>query len=200
MIRPLAALLVGWMTCGCTAPELCRGGDNRSSVDAGPLSETVTFDDVGFASRHFVATIQDLPRVWDAEAAVVESSIGLGVDVVYQDEPKGGDGKTQMPAVEVELSVLGAFEPFVVVTDSFHTVGTVSGHAEAFRICDDADDVDCCVFGSTECRAPITVSVRRREGAPFPPVDVSLSLTASATVTPCPLEEDVKARLTLEAE
>lgn len=198
----LVAALSGALLAGCSAPAACEVdyNDFAPSVSAKPLPTTTTLKLDGEAlTLHFHASVGNLPELWQDHSNITDGSITLGLAVAYQAPPLGSDGKTQMPRVSSHLS-LGDLDDSIEVATSEFQSGSASAEMEAFKVCQSDGQRGCCKYGERTCSLPLVLSVRRLDGEPFPPVDATVTLGASAAVTRCPIDDHQQATLELTAD
>ncbi len=192
----LTLLGVAWLS-GCSAPEACQASSFGPTATATSLSKTLTLTRAGESGSTSVrATLSNLPRLWQDHSNILGGSVSLALSVAYQGTPAGGDGKTQMPRVSARLGLADTDSSIAIGTSEFQA-GGVGGSLESFRTCQGQDELGCCQFGESTCTLPLLFSVRRLDGAPFPPVDVTAVLDAEAEVTRCPIDDHQQAKLTL---
>ena len=103
-----------------------------------------------------------------------------------------------MPRVSADLSAKGTEGRLYVMTSEFQSGTASSGGLPIFRTCQASNDTDCCVYGGRECSVLLLLNLRRVDGEPFPPVDVTSQVGAAVDVSSCPLGGEVTAKLTLE--
>lgn len=189
--------------CGCNAREACwteRGIDPgvRVQSDAQTTERRLTASDP-VASVRLVATLSDLPELWQDDGNVFSGSVTTSFQLAYETEPRGFDGITQMPRTR---AILRAPErpSGSAFSDNFPGKGPdpSTGIEDIFRPCPGDSDVNCCAFGARECHVELGLSVERLDAEPFPPVLVTLQTRAIANVSACPQEREVAARITLE--
>lgn len=196
----LAALACGWLASGCSAPAACTYDGWIASPNLGQrLSAAESFDQTSApVTRALELTLSDLPELWQGSKNVFGSSVSLSITTEYAGEPKGNDGKTQMPRVAASLALAGTDRQAATTTPTFAFGAADSQELRLFENCaDDSNEPGCCAWGSRECSVPLTLSVARLDGAPFPPIAVAWSVKATASATSCPLEKEVQVQLTL---
>lgn len=202
LIRALVGLGTALLS-GCNAPAACEtqvNGGVTPNTSAEPLIITTTLTQSGETfSKRARARLGNLPELWQDDTNILGGSLSLSLVAVYQAAPQGDDGKTQMPRVSAELG-LGETQSSLDISTNEFQAGNVSGNLDGFRTCHTDDEQDCCKYGARECSFPLRLSVRRLDGAPFPPVDVTVTLGADAEVTRCPVDDQKRAVLALEAE
>jgi hypothetical protein len=187
---------------GCSAPTACK--DERwadvPNVKAAPLDDSATLDDSQRPDLHALTLkVSNLPELWQGSRNLFVSYVTLDISTEYTGDIKGNDGKTQMPRVQATLSLDGSDQHVVAQTLSFAdgTVGSTQLHL--FEGCaEQGTDPGCCPWGSRECTVPLSLSIARLDGAPFPPVSVAWSAQAEANATSCPLHDNVQVELGLE--
>lgn len=202
----LLAALTGLSACGCSAPYKCEvgsdlyAGEQAHNVETEPAtgSQRLAGDDT--AQVRLRATLSGLPRLWQESSNIVDARVLYRFSVEYEDEPKGNDGKTEMPRVAVRLSIWGSLDDRRETISSALQQGEVGDSLWIFRTCRSEDEPNCCRYGAETCSLPLELRLTRVDAAPFPPVVVSWSTKASAQVSPCPLESEVTAELALQEE
>jgi hypothetical protein len=198
----LVAVGVALLT-GCNAPAACETRENGGfapSVSATPLVTTTTLQRSGETlSGRVRATLGNLPELWQDHSNIVGGSISLSLSLAYQTTPFGGDGIAEMPRLSGQLGLADTQSNVDLATTQFQA-GSVGASLEAFHVCQADGERDCCKFGERECSVPVLFSVRRQDGTPFPPVDVTITVDAEAEVTRCPIDDHQAASLRLEAE
>lgn len=185
---------------GCSAPVACeQDGVVEDSVrlSSEPFSGSTVLEDTGSVELlDFRAELEGLPELWSDLVIVGSTSVSLRL--AYQNEPTGSDGKTEMPRVRVSIqpNEMGAVPE---ETPSFPTAEGSSFSAQLFAICESGRETECCPYGAQACSLPVTVSMERLDGAPFPPIVVSWQVAARAVVATCPLGGDPQLSFAAEA-
>ncbi len=201
----LAALATALLS-GCSARDACEtpnagGFEFDPNVTATPLVSSTTLTRSGETLSISVrAKLGNLPKLWQDDTNIVGGSVSLSATIAYQGMPRGGDGKTQMPRVSLTLGLRDTDTSVGVLTSEFQDAGGVGATLDAFNTCQAEDQQDCCKYGERECSVPLLLNLRRLDGSPFPPVDVTTTLSAEAEVSRCPIDDHQQAKLTLAAE
>jgi len=200
---PLAAASA-LLVLGCLDAEVCREYPLSSTepLSSEPYEDSVLLSDAGeFTTTAFLATLSGLPELWPSESVVQGSGASLRLALAYESEPRGSDGLTEMPRVEVSVA-FGSDAPRAVLQTVTYPRAETSGGFPLFTPCSSTVDSTwldhratnssgaCCPYGARECEAPFTVSLRRVDGAPFPPLVVEWGLSVSAQVDRCPGASD----------
>jgi hypothetical protein len=199
-------VIVAGSAFGCSAPYKCDAKDDSSAaydapgVESQPVMGTQRLADDDVADVRLRATLTGLPRLWQGSSNIRSGSARYRISVEYEDEPKGNDGKTEMPRVAARLSLWGSLDEEVEIVSTRFQQGELGNSLYAFRTCRSEDEPNCCRYGAETCSLLLDLSLERVDAAPFPPVVVSWSSEASAQVSPCPLESEAQAELTLEQE
>lgn len=187
---------------GCSAPAACI--DERwtapPNLESEPLSGSVTLEPTsGPARRSFDLLLSNLPTLWQGSDNVFGGGITLAISTEYESDPKGNDGKTQMPRVSATLAVDGT-----ELSESAETGQFAAGEVEAqelplfFDGCDhEGNGPGCCPYGASECSLPFSLTLQRLDAAPFPTVVVNWQTQANANATSCPLSKDVQVQISL---
>jgi hypothetical protein len=179
--------------CGCSAPTACEDEPGSQSATTFTVSSpsvpgSSRLSNAGEAARlNLVATVTGLPELWQADSAILQGNGTIFVSLAYEGEPRGGDGRTEMPRVRVTFpdssAGFGSSE-----TPAFPTAAGSTFSTRLFDACPSGDK-SCCPFGERECSVPFAVLVERIEGEPFPPIVVAWRASADAEVTTCPLRQ-----------
>ncbi len=200
MLAAFGALLVS----ACNAPEACETRTNGGfvpAVSATPSTSTTTLSGSGETlSTRWRARLSNLPTLWQDDTNIVGGSVSFNVTIAYQGTPRGGDGKTQMPRVSVQLGLRDTDASVGASTSEFQDAGGVGESLDTFTTCQVENQQDCCKYGERECSIPLLFTLRRLDGSPFPMVDVTTTLSAEAEVSRCPIDDHQQAKLTLAAE
>lgn len=139
-----------------------------------------------------------LPELWQGSGNIFGGYVTVNITTEYASAPKGNDGMTQMPRVKAQLSLDGADQNVTASTSSFPSGSAPSDQLLLFQNCGEGDTgPGCCPYGSRECTVPLSLSVARLDGAPYPPVNVTWSVQSTANATSCPLEKEVQIQLAL---
>lgn len=186
---------------GCSAPEACVGVASKW-LEAS-TSEASFELAAGEPPKSFEleATVSNLPELWHDHTNLLDSEVSFDFTYEYVGEPKGSDGKTEMPRVVTNLSVAGKPSRFEdQTTSSFPGAGwSFGGSAALFQTDGHRRDLPgFCEYGVETCTLPVVVRFERLDGEPFPPLSITWKAEANVKVTPCPLEKEVRAELTLE--
>jgi hypothetical protein len=174
--------------------DVAAGGDDLSGSQVlSTTNESMSLD--------FIAGLSGLPELWESSTAIERSFISIHLNLQYLEEPLGGDGQTEMPRVMVTFTPEDWYQyyPDSNQTPRFPGADGAYFGSRIFRTCISGKSgaSGCCVYGASECEAPISVRISRMDGAPFPPVSVAWSAQASASINTCPLG-DAAPRLSLE--
>jgi len=179
---PLAVTLA---TAGCSAPQNCASDgylDSAQTITSDSLSGTTTLVRAGdTASIDLDAALGGLPKLWPADSAIVACWLKLELTLGYESAPYGGDGQTEMPAVRIDFDTASGD----YTTPAFPRMLEATASA-LFTPCDRGTTGHCCPFGARQCEEPVHVVLTRVDGAPFPPVKVTWSAQATATLQQCP--------------
>jgi hypothetical protein len=185
---------------GCFDAELCREYPPSSAepLSSETLEQSVRLSDAGeFTTAAFLATLSGLPELWPSQSPVRGSGGNVKLTLSYESEPRGSDGLTEMPRVEVSVA-FGSDAPRAILQTAAYPNTEAGGGFSLFTPCSstvDSAGLDqratnssgaCCPYGARECEAPFTISLRRLDGAPFPPLVVEWGLSVSAQVDSCP--------------
>jgi hypothetical protein len=184
----LGVLLMGLF--GCSARSACEETYGAGELLSSELpSESFVLESAGDSARIGVrARLTGLPELWQADSAILDGALSLKLELAYQDEPVGGDGRTEMPRVRATFGVDPRNYDAVSQTDPFpQTPAGVFG-VSLFETCLDDGDRLCCEYGSRECELPLEIELERLDGAPFPPLAVDATIRATASVSSCPIE------------
>lgn len=201
MKTPLFVLIAAALF-GCSAPYECHGDLDAlqaDNVEADELKGSVTLAGDDGESVKLRATLRDLPKLWQGSGNIASGTTYFRFGLEYTGEPKGGDGKTEMPRVAGTLSVWGSLDKTEIMTSPFQA-GEVGNHLDIFRTCSSAEERYCCPYGADSCSLLLDLRLERVDAAPFPEVKVDWRAETSAQITPCPLESEVRAALTFEQE
>lgn len=197
----LFAIACACWVCGCSAPAACTDElwSLQPNLEAERLPGTESLDETSLVVRRALELkVSNLPKLWQGDGNVYSGYVALSITTEYVGEPKGNDGKTQMPQVTAQLSLDGSEKTVTASTSSFAFGSTDSERLTLFDTCDDEGTrPGCCAYGSRECTVPLSLSLTRLDGAPFPPVSVAWSLQSAVNATSCPLEKETKVELTL---
>lgn len=196
----LVALACASMVCGCSAPAACH--EERRSEQPNleqRLSASEQLDETSAPIRRALELkLSNLPVLWQGSDNVFDGYVALNLTTEYVGEPQGNDGKTQMPQVTAQLSLDGAAQDVTASTSSFPFGSSESQRLRLFEGCDDeGSEPGCCPYGSRECAVPLSLSVERLDGAPFPAVNVGWTVQAAANATSCPLQREVQVELAI---
>lgn len=188
-------LLTAVFAAGCNARYACEDGDDGVGgfvADSGSVGDSFLAAAVGDdRTWRLRATLTDLPELWSPNSAILDSALRVGVSLVYETPPLGGDGRTEMPRVQVSFPDLRDEGTNVVgITAKLHGPGPQTFEVRPFIPCSASVQTDCCPYGSRECAVDVTLNLERVDGTPFPPVNVSFSAEASAQTSACPLERE----------
>lgn len=197
----LFAVACACWVCGCSAPVACKqqiwGLD--PNLEGERLPGTESLDETSLVVRRALELkLSNLPELWQGDGNIYGGYVAFSITTEYAGEPKGNDGNTQMPKVSAELSLDGSEKTVTASTSSFAFGSSNSPRLTLFDTCDNAGTgPGCCAYGSRECTVPLSLSVKRLDGAPFPAVNVAWSVESAASVTSCPLEKQVQVGLTV---
>jgi hypothetical protein len=169
---------------GCTAASACDAESPGMGTTVGStsftgtaelakLGDTVTLD--------FDAQLGGLPELTPPGGVIQDSLLELTLKLRYATAPMGGDGLTEMPRLQARF--YGAQSG---LTTSSFPYETDDVGIEILRDCDSAPDIPCCPRGVTHCERTVHVELVRIDGAPFPPVQLTWTATAIATLNNCP--------------
>jgi len=195
-----AALACAGLACGCSAPAACTYDGWLESPNLEQRSGGADdFDQTSAPVAHALKLeLTDLPELWQGSKNLFGGYVSLSITTEYVGEPKGNDGKTQMPRVAASLGLDGADRHVETNTSSFAFGGADSAELRLFENCaDDSNEPGCCAWGARECTVPLALRVERLDSAPFPPVTVAWSVKAGAAVTSCPLEREPQVQMAL---
>jgi hypothetical protein len=187
---------------GCSAPAACEESDSshglllESQGVSGSARAENADESAEFKMR---ATLSGLPRLWQGESAILQADLDLEVSLVYEAEPKGGDGHTQMPSVSVTFDPQAPNSWQPSRTSEFPGPAPTSFRTALFGACYTDGQGNCCPYGVRECSLPVTLRLERVQGTPFPPIVISWSARLTASVSACPLNDSVP-MLALELE
>jgi hypothetical protein len=184
----------------CDAP-LCREQDSWSGAPIRPFDNGVVSEArTGSArlvntgdelSASFVLRVSELPEVWEPRGALLDGRAELRVGLRYEAEPFGGDGKTQMPVVEIGLVLDQETDASrATATPPFPLKPAGGTSRVVFPICNASQMTSCCERGSRECAHALRVHIERLDGPVFAPVVADFTLSASARVSDCPPNGD----------
>lgn len=188
----------GWLapallSLGCSAPFCAEldSGVVSTAARTTVASETVTgsarFVDSGQAlSAGFRAKLSGLPEVTEPGGSVQQGLARLAVNLQYEQEPLGNDGRTQMPQLALGLAFEHEQAAVFGNTPMFPQQGSAGASRSLFQLCAEGQTVGCCPRGVTECEHALRLRIERLDGEPFPPVVVDWSLRVSARVSDCP--------------
>ena len=184
---------------GCSAPAACveERWTSPPNLESETLSGSVTLEQTsGTARRSFNLVLSNLPVLWQDDN-VFGGGVTLSLSTEYEGEPKGNDGKTQMPRVSATLVVDGTELSKSTGTGQF-AAGTVEGEELPlfFNGCDhEGKGPGCCEYGARECSLPLSLALKRLDAAPFPTVVATWTAKANANATSCPLSKDLQAQI-----
>jgi hypothetical protein len=197
----IATLFIG---AGCSARSACEeasDGNGGLMLQSDSVSSSAraasTSDGTSFILR---ATVNGLPKLWQANSAILRASLDVELSLAYEEGAPGFDGRTQMPAIDVQLEggTPNSFQP--TRTSEFPGPNPSRFGTALFEPCYSNDQLGCCAYGASRCSVPITLRLQRLEGEPFPPVVVSFRARLDAAVSTCPLKDSEPAlSLALEA-
>ncbi len=183
----LLALLSLWSlaSTGCTASTVCDADASGTSLTTARSAALVGTAELSQKDDSLVlaltSRLSDLPELSPPNGVLQSARISFTFSLRYIDAPMGGDGLTQMPRLNLKLdSAKGGY-----TTSSFPN-GSEQLSLDAFGDCDSGLGVDCCPLGATDCEHTVHVGLTRIDDATFPPVQLSWSALASATVDTCP--------------
>ena len=185
---------------GCSAPKACEPSfDGPGKELTGSTEGSFELDPTASPEQiELVASVTGLPKLWGGSSNLRSGYLQLALTLEYVDEPKGNDGKTEMPRVQTKVSV-GSERSFLdPISSSFPNGATTGGRHELFETCSDLGDPGCCEYGAETCSLPVVISFERLDREPFPAISVAWRAEAGVTVSPCPLEDEVRAELRLE--
>jgi hypothetical protein len=195
------AVALAWLG-GCSAPEACvdEGWTRAPNLVAEPLTGVAHLDATKQTLQQALELrLTGLPELWQGSDNILGGSVTVSITTEYTTEPKGNDGKTEMPRVAATLSLEQSQQTVTASTSAFPSGSSDSSELRLFESCDDEDPgPGCCAYGVRECSVPLGLAVDRLDGAPFPAVTVSWTAQAAANVTSCPLEQPTRVELTLE--
>ena len=198
-IAPALALTIAsasMLACAsCSAPATCDAQANSYEaqlVESEEQSGSLLLSEASVSQTlRFRATLRDLPELWSSFDTVQNSALPLDLSVLYESEPFGGDGHTEMPRLSVTLS-----EPAF----GNSTASTTSNYPGPTPVRFTPGLFGDCAFGSRTCQTTISVHINRLDGAPFPPVRVNFRATVSAHINVCSvLSTNTRATLEVEA-
>lgn len=187
---------------GCSAPEGCvttYDGIGPGEQLQASISEASFELAPGEIPKSFVleATVSKLPKLWQKGGNLLDGQVSFDFKYEYVSEPKGGDGKTEMPRVRTKITVDGEPSRFEDHTTSRFGGGwTRGGTADLFET--DHQLRGFCDYGAESCSLPVGIRFERLDAEPFPAIAITWKAEASVKVSPCPLEKEVRAELTLE--
>jgi hypothetical protein len=172
-----------FVSTACSAPTTCRTdawSEGAASVASQRLSGSALLSNTGEAeSFDLDVSLTDLPALWPSRSAIKNADVGVSIALAYTKPPLGGDGLTEMPRLQVRIG-----RETGITTSTFSNGSERTGR-QLFEDCATGDEY-CCAFGSEQCQARLHFTVERLDGAPFPPVQVTWTAGADATIDSCP--------------
>ncbi|HYQ26858.1 MAG TPA: hypothetical protein VER04_06555 [Polyangiaceae bacterium] len=191
-LAPLPALTFGLACVSCSAPATCDAQAlTQVAVESEVLSGSFLLSEASKSQTlRFRASLLDVPELWTSFEAVEYSTLPLELGVLYEREPFGGDGHTEMPPLLVSFGEPAAGGSGLQGTGSYP--GPMPDHFSAGLFQD-------CAFGSQTCQTVFPVRIERSAGAPFPPVRVSWRASVNARINVCSALAS-HTRATLEVE
>lgn len=171
---------------GCDAP-LCDELDSTFIRANEAISGSALLSDAGDETRsRFVAKLSGIPELWQAPDYYRDAgSASVSAALSYENPPQGGSARTQMPIVLIALSFNNEPDVGGTATPPFPGPSPQSISRPLFQRCSEAQPVDCCPIGATQCEQSFRLRIERVDGTAFPPVKVDWSLTATANVGNC---------------
>jgi hypothetical protein len=179
----------------CSGDKACLDESSGANVAADPLTGSVVLaPDAPVTALGFDVTIDSLPAIWPLTGAFFAGMDATIVTRYQDDSDAGGTVQRQMPRLQLTLSSAASETSSETTTDPFPSVGGSSVNGSVLKTCvsSSTDSAQCCPFGATSCTDHVTVTVRRLDGAPFPPVVVAWTASASAVVNRCPFETSAR--------
>lgn len=181
-----AGAMVALLALGCIdTPDPCESSYSSSEVTSQSLSESDVLSAAGDALEiPFRITLNGLPETWK-EWPILSAELGVQVTERYTTGEPGGDGLTEMPRI---VSLFDDQTPEVPRSSpytSFPGPNPQAQGAPIFSSCEFDPDGACCNWNTTSCSVAGTLFVMRIDGAPFPPVDVSIETSAHARLKLC---------------
>ena len=204
------ALASALASSSCSAPASCnaqQGTADSPSVESEEIfgSLLLSAADDGQTLR-FRATLSDLPELLTSDGARVGSSVpdaavqggavqsgalSLELGLRYENEPFGGDGRTEMPRLALTFSDDAGGSSTAPATSNYPGPTPSNFLPGLF---------EACVLGARHCETTLDVRIQRLDGAPFPPLRVSFGATAKARLSACSvLTRETHATLEVEA-
>jgi hypothetical protein len=200
---PASATAYALLALGCVDAELCRQ-DSESIGQALGVEDRRASTRLGLGGQlegtRFRASLSGLPELWPGESTT-SGNLGISFTLAYEGEPRGSDGRTEMPRVLVAIDPARRHHQASAETRSYANAEATNLGIPFFEVCsDDPEQVNCCPFGVRECTLPFRVTLERLDGEPFPPVVVDWSMSLSARVSSCDWGDRPEPALTLEQE
>jgi hypothetical protein len=123
--------------------------------------------------------------------AVQSGALSLELGLRYENEPFGGDGRTEMPRLALTFSDDAGGSSTAPATSNYPGPTPSNFLPGLF---------EACVLGARHCETTLDVRIQRLDGAPFPPLRVSFGATAKARLSACSvLTRETRATLEVEA-
>ena len=203
MMRALwGGLLLLATLSGCSAPKACHTdsdglgpGEALSATAQGSVELDASLEP---GEVNLVAALTSLPRLWQAGSNLLGGHLQLEFALSYVDENLASGSGIEMPRVTTTVRVGSVQSPAQPTTSSFPNGGGSGGRHELFHTCSDPGDPGCCEYGAQTCSLPVLLRFERLDGAPFPSLRLAWQAEAGVEVSPCPLESEVTAELSLE--
>jgi hypothetical protein len=192
---PALAVVLLIEASGCSDPSGCGGAaSSYQPVESDQVHGSHTFSVQG--EREIVPlsfTFSSLPERWPPGSPVRADQLMVRLAFAYDGVET--DGSFEMPGIAVSFGEnwfgqSGPYpQPFGV---------TLSG--PFFQSCPGAEGEACCEVDSSACTVGGALVIERMEGSPFPPVDVTWNVWASAHITQCLYDESSRPYPGLELE
>ncbi len=192
-MRSAFALTLALASAACSPSATCDTQQTYESplLESEPLSGSFSLSAANEAQTlRFSATLSGLPELWSNSDRAVIGDLRLSLELRYDREPLGFDGRTEMPRL--------------FVTDDAHAPSagiepnTSKFPGPAPLVFGSALFVDC-QRGARQCESRVALRVQRLDGAPFPPLTVTWSAGGSAQLAACRALTR-ESQLTLEVE
>ncbi len=169
---------------GCSPREACSRDDSPTPLESSSFTGTRVLTSQGEREELDVElTLTGLPELWAPDGAVEGGRLAVLLGFAYDGVP--ANGTVEMPRIGVSFEHAeggGASERYPGASGFL-------AYGFTFPICVSPEDRGCCEFGSESCAIHDTVALERLDGAPFPPLEVSWQVDATASINDCPFGE-----------
>lgn len=177
-----AGVLAVLAVAGCSPSEVCSRDESPTSLESASFEGARVFANAGEREEiDLELTLDGLPELWSPEGAVESGRLSVTLAFAYDGVPV--DGTTEVPSIRISFEHAegsGASTPYA---------SGLRIDGSTFSTCASSEARGCCEFGSASCTIRDRVTIERLQGTPYPPLDVSWELGASASINDCPFEK-----------